>query len=115
LGDVPAKELKPMADDLKKQIGSGVIALASSAEGKASLVVAVTPDLTARFDAVRLVRAGSEALGGKGGGGRPDMAQAGGPNVDALADALAAIEQALASGDSAPEEKPRPAAAGAPR
>jgi len=110
LADVPAKELKPMADDLKKQIGSGVIALASSAEGKASLVVAVTSDLTGRFDAVRLVRAGSEALGGKGGGGRPDMAQAGGPNVAALADALAAIETAIAAADSG-AETPRPAAA----
>jgi alanyl-tRNA synthetase len=111
LGDVPAKELKPMADDLKKQIGSGVVALASSAEGKASLVVAVTADMTARFDAVRLVRVGSEALGGKGGGGRPDMAQAGGPNVEALADALAAIEQAIAAGGKAGESRPVAAAA----
>ncbi|MFZ0695479.1 MAG: alanine--tRNA ligase [Alphaproteobacteria bacterium] len=110
LGDVPAKELKPMADDLKKQIGSGVVALASSAEGKASLVVGITPDLTSRFDAVQLVRVGSEALGGKGGGGRPDMAQAGGPNVDALGDALSAIEQAIGSGNAGGATRPAAAA-----
>ncbi|MHA1601186.1 MAG: alanine--tRNA ligase, partial [Alphaproteobacteria bacterium] len=80
LPDVPAKDLKPMADDLKKQVGSGVVVLLAVADGKASLVVGVTADLTDRFSAVDLVRAGSQALGGKGGGGRPDMAQAGGPN-----------------------------------
>ncbi|MTJ82636.1 MAG: alanine--tRNA ligase [Telmatospirillum sp.] len=97
LEGVPAKDLKGMADEVKKQIGSGVIALLSVADGKASLVVAVTEDLTARFSAVTLVRAGAEALGGKGGGGRPDMAQAGGPDNGHAADALAAIEAALAS------------------
>jgi alanyl-tRNA synthetase len=113
LGEVPAKELKPMADEIKKQIGSGVIALASSAEGKASLVVAVTEDLTGQFDAVQLVRIGSEALGGKGGGGRPDMAQAGGPNVEALGQAIAAIEQAVGGASAAKPE--RPAAVASPR
>jgi alanyl-tRNA synthetase len=96
LDGVPAKELKSMADELKKQIGSGVVAIAASADGKASLVVAVTEDLTDRLDAVALVRVGSAALGGKGGGGRPDMAQAGGPDGTKLADANNAIEQALA-------------------
>ena len=67
------------------------------AEGRASLVVGVTPDLTARISAVDLVRAGSEALGGKGGGGRPDMAQAGGPDGAKAKDALAAIEKHLAA------------------
>ncbi|RMD64467.1 MAG: hypothetical protein D6826_02330, partial [Alphaproteobacteria bacterium] len=65
-------------------------------DGKASLVVGVTRDLTDRLNAVDLVRAGAAALGGKGGGGRPDMAQAGGPNAAAADKALAAIEAALA-------------------
>jgi alanyl-tRNA synthetase len=96
LDGVPAKELKSLADDLKKEIGSGVVALAASAEGKASIVVGVTEDLVKRFSAVDLVRVGSEAVGGKGGGGRPDMAQAGGPDGARITDALAAIEKALA-------------------
>jgi alanyl-tRNA synthetase len=93
--NLPPKDLKPMADELKKQVGSGVVTLVSVSEGKASLVVGVTEDLTARVSAVDLVRAGSAALGGKGGGGRPDMAQAGGPNGAAAQDAVAAIEAAL--------------------
>ncbi|MDX2143262.1 MAG: alanine--tRNA ligase [Rhodospirillaceae bacterium] len=92
LADVPAKDLKGMADDIKAQLGSGVVALVSTAEGKASLVVAVTADLTAKLSAVDLVKAGSAALGGKGGGGRPDMAQAGGPEAAKANEALAAIE-----------------------
>lgn len=96
LDGVPAKDLKGMADEIKKQIGSGVVALASAADGKASLVVAVTDDLTARFSAVDLVRVGSEALGGKGGGGRADMAQAGGPDGDKAQAAIDAIATVLA-------------------
>ena len=95
LEDVPPKELKSMADDLKNQVGSGVVALITVNEGKASLVVGVTEDLTDRLDAVALVRAGSEAVGGKGGGGRPDMAQAGGPDGAKAAEALSAIESAM--------------------
>ncbi len=95
LDGVPAKDLKGMADDLKKQIGSGVVALISNADGKASLVVAVTDDLTSKLSAVDLVRVGSEAVGGKGGGGRPDMAQAGGPDAGNAKEALDAIESAL--------------------
>jgi len=97
LDGVPAKDLKGMADDIKKQIGSGVVALISNADGKASLVVGVTEDLTAKLSAVDLVKAGSEALGGKGGGGRPDMAQAGGPDASKADEALAAIEAAIAA------------------
>jgi alanyl-tRNA synthetase len=96
LQDMPAKDLKSLADDLKKQVGSGVVALVSVADGKASVVVGVTEDLTAKISAVDLVRAGSEALGGKGGGGRPDMAQAGGPDASQADAALKAIESALA-------------------
>jgi alanyl-tRNA synthetase len=94
---VPAKELKSLADDLKKQMGSGIVALVSASDGKASLVVGVTDDLTGRFDAVRLVRAGAAALGGKGGGGRPDLAQAGGPDGAGAQTALTAIERAVAA------------------
>jgi alanyl-tRNA synthetase len=89
--------LKAMADDLKRELGSGVVALAASAEGKASIVVGVTDDLVARFNAVDLVRLGAEALGGKGGGGRPDMAQAGGPDGASVPAALAAVERAVAA------------------
>jgi alanyl-tRNA synthetase len=96
LDGVPARDLKGMADDLKRQIGSGVVALVSAEEGRASLVVGVTDDLTGRYSAIDLVRVGSDALGGKGGGGRPDMAQAGGPNGAAGVQALAAIEAVLA-------------------
>ncbi len=97
LDGVPARELKAMADALKKQLGSGVVAIAAEAEGKASLVVGVTDDLTGRLSAVDFARLGAEKLGGKGGGGRPDMAQAGGPDVSARQAALDAIEAALAA------------------
>jgi len=93
----PPQDLKPMADELKKKIGSGVVALVATNDGKASIVVGVTDDLTGKHSAVDLVRIGSEALGGKGGGGRPDMAQAGGPNAGAANDGVKAIEGALAS------------------
>lgn len=92
----PAKDLKPMVDDLKKSIGSGVVTLIATDDGKASIVVGVTDDLTARYSAVDLVKAGAEAMGGKGGGGRPDMAQAGGPNGASANDAVTAIEKLLA-------------------
>ena len=95
LDGVPPKELKPLVDTLKQQIQSGVVAVVAVNEGRASLVVGVTGDLTDRFDAVQLVRAGSAAIGGKGGGGRPDMAQAGGPDGAAADQALSAIEEAL--------------------
>jgi alanyl-tRNA synthetase len=94
---VPAKELKGLADDLKTKLGSCVVALIAVDGDKASLVVGVTDDLTDKFSAVDLVRAGSEIVGGKGGGGRPDMAQAGGPDGSKANDALAAIEAALST------------------
>jgi alanyl-tRNA synthetase len=93
---VEMKDLKSLADEAKQSVGSGVAAIvAASEDGKASLVVAVTSDLTARFNAVDLARLGAAALGGKGGGGRPDMAQAGGPNGAEAAEALAAVEKGL--------------------
>lgn len=94
LTDVPAKDLKPLVDDLKGQIGSGIVVVTSIAEGKVSLVIGVTLDLTERVSAIDLVRAGAEVLGGKGGGGRPDLAQAGGSHANIPA-ALAAIESQL--------------------
>ena len=95
--DVPAKELKPLVDAIKGQVGSGVVAVVSVIDGKASLVVGVTEDLTDRLNAVDLVRVGSASVGGKGGGGRPDMAQAGGPDGAAAEAAIKAIEQAIAA------------------
>jgi len=95
--EVPGRELKSLADDLKRRIGSGIVAVVSRADGKAAIVVGVTPDLTGRFDAVELVRLGAEALGGKGGGGRADMAQAGGPDASRAETALAAVERAIAA------------------
>jgi len=92
---VSAKDLKGLADDAKAKIGSGVVAFVAVADGKASLVVGVTDNLTSRISAVDLVRLGAEALGGKGGGGRPDMAQAGGPDGTKAKDALDAIAQRL--------------------
>jgi alanyl-tRNA synthetase len=100
---VPAKELKGMADEIKRQIGSGVVALVATSDGKASLVVGVTDDLTKRLSAVELVKIGSAALGGQGGGGRPDMAQAGGPDAARAGEALAAIERAIGAGAKAAE------------
>jgi alanyl-tRNA synthetase len=93
--DLPGRELRALADDLKRQIGSGIVAIVSRAEGKAAIVVGVTGDLATRFDAVELARLGAGAVGGKGGGGRPDMAQAGGPDAAHAEAALAAIEAAL--------------------
>ena len=99
---VEMKDLKTLADEGKKAVGSGVVALVGVAgDNKAGLVVAVTPDLLDRFNAVDLVRIGSEQLGGKGGGGRPDMAQAGGPNGGAAQAALDAVVAALASSAAA--------------
>ena len=93
---IELKDLRGLADEGKKQVGSGVVAIVGvTGEGKAGLVVGVTADLTARFNAVDLARRGAEALGGKGGGGRPDMAQAGGPDGSKADAALAAIEAAL--------------------
>jgi alanyl-tRNA synthetase len=95
---IELKDLRSLADEGKKQVGSGVVAIVGlSEDGKAGLVVGVTADLTARFNAVDLVKKGAEALGGKGGGGRPDMAQAGGPDGAKAEDALKAVEAALSN------------------
>ena len=92
-----AKELRGLLDTAKARLGSGVAVIVAVNEGRAAIAAAVTDDLTARFSAVDLVRAGVEALGGKGGGGRPDMAQGGGPDGTKAADAIAAVRAMLAS------------------
>jgi alanyl-tRNA synthetase len=93
---IDLKDLRSLADEGKRQVGSGVVAIVGvTDDGKAGVVVGVTNDLVARFNAVDLVRKAAEVLGGKGGGGRPDMAQAGGPDGAKASDALAAIEAAL--------------------
>ncbi|HEY8565740.1 MAG TPA: alanine--tRNA ligase [Beijerinckiaceae bacterium] len=93
---VEMRDLKTLADEGKRRLGSGVVAIVGIAEdGKAGIVVGVTDDLTPKIDAVTLVRAGAEKLGGKGGGGRRDMAQAGGPDGSQAEAALAAVEAAL--------------------
>ena len=93
---ISPKDLPSLVDEGKKQLGSGVVAIvAVSEEGRAGIAVGVTADLTSRIDAVSLVKKGAEILGGKGGGGRPDMAQAGGPDGSKADAALKAIEQAL--------------------
>ncbi len=93
--DIPGRELKPVAEAIAQKLGSGVVALVSTAEGKASVVVLVTPDLTGRFNAVDLARAASAVLGGKGGGGKPEVAQGGGPDVGQAAAALDRIRAML--------------------
>ena len=97
LGDIPAKDLKGVAEAIGDGLGSGVVAVVSTAEGKASIVVRVSQDLTSRFNAVDLVRKASSAVGGKGGGGRPDLAQAGGPDGAQADAALDAVRTALAA------------------
>jgi alanyl-tRNA synthetase len=95
---IDLKNLRSLADEGKKRIGSGIVAIVGvTQEGKAGVVVGVTDDLTSRFSAVDLVRKGAEALGGKGGGGRSDMAQAGGPDGSKADAALEAIASALRS------------------
>ena len=95
MGDTPARDLKGLAEAIGKQMGSGVVALVSSAEGKASIVVGVSADLVGRVNAVDLVRKAALAVGGKGGGGRPEMAQAGGPDGGKTKEALDAVRAGL--------------------
>ena len=94
---ISPKDLKGMVDQGKESIGSGVVVMiAVSEDGKVGVVVGVTDDLAERFNAVDLVKVAAETLGGRGGGGRPDMAQAGGKDADKADDAIAAIEAMLA-------------------
>jgi alanyl-tRNA synthetase len=104
---VAPKDLRGLVDEAKKQLGSGVVAVVGvSDEGKAALVVGVTGDLTQAHDAVELARIGAEALGGKGGGGRPDLAQAGGPDGARADEALEAIAAKIGKAAGASPEVP---------
>jgi alanyl-tRNA synthetase len=95
VGDVSPKDLKPLANEILKTLGSGIVALVSTADGKAAVIVAVSPDLAETFDAVALVRAGAAAVGGSGGGGSKIVAQAGGPDAGQWEAALAAIRAGI--------------------
>jgi alanyl-tRNA synthetase len=97
LGETPARDLKGLADAILKSGAADVVALLSTAEGKASIVVGVAETAKGRADAVALVRIAAAVVGGKGGGGRPDMAQAGGPYAEKAEEALSAIKAALAA------------------
>jgi alanyl-tRNA synthetase len=90
-----AKELRGLVDGAKKKLGSGIAVMVAVNEGRAGVAVGVTDDLTSRFSAVDLVRAASAALGGQGGGGRADLAQAGGPDGSKAGDAISAVRKAL--------------------
>ena len=94
--DAHPKELKSFVDDITQKIGSGVVVLCSDKDGKASVVVGVSKDLTGKYNAVDMVRAAAGILGGQGGGGRPDMAQAGGADVAKIGDAIAKIKAMVA-------------------
>ncbi|MFN3456759.1 MAG: alanine--tRNA ligase [Novosphingobium sp.] len=97
LDGLDPKELRGLLDQAKQRLGSGVAVIVAVNEGKASIAAAVTEDLVGKVSAVDLVRAGVEALGGKGGGGRPDMAQGGGPDGTKAVDAIAAAKAVLAA------------------
>ena len=90
------KELKAFVDDIMQNLGSGIVVLCSDKDDKASVVVGVSKDLTAKYNAVDLVRAASAVVGGQGGGGRPDMAQAGGSDASKINDAIAKIKAMIA-------------------
>ena len=96
LDGLDPKSLRGLVDDNKARIGSGVVALVAVNEGRGSVAVGVTDDLKDALSAVELVKVAVAALGGQGGGGRPDMAQGGGPNGGEAETALAAVRAVLA-------------------
>ncbi len=96
-GEISAKDLRDIVGDLQKQIGSGVVAVGASFEGKASLIVAVSDDLTTKINAVELVRSSTEILGAKGAGGKPNFAQTGGSNVDKVDEAISQVRAQVAA------------------
>lgn len=96
VADAHPKELKAFVDDIMQNLGSGIVVLCSDKDNKASIVVGVSKDLTAKYNAVDLVRAASAVVGGQGGGGRPDMAQAGGSDASKINEAIAKIKDMIA-------------------
>jgi alanyl-tRNA synthetase len=101
MGEVPARDLKGLAEAILKGDAADIVALVSTEGGKASIVVGLGEGAKGRADAVLLVRAAAAAVGGKGGGGRAEMAQAGGPDTDKVAEALAAVRETLTHGVAA--------------
>ncbi|MBX9696652.1 MAG: alanine--tRNA ligase, partial [Alphaproteobacteria bacterium] len=97
-GDAPANELKSLVDQFKVQIKSGVVVASSGNDEKISIVIGVTPDLTEKFNAITFAKKASEILGGKGGGGRPDLAQAGGTSKKNINKVLEEIEKSIELG-----------------
>jgi alanyl-tRNA synthetase len=97
LDGVGGKELRGIAEEFKKPLGSGIVALVGITDGKAAVTVAVTPDLVGKFSAVELAKAAVTAMGGQGAGGRPDFAQGGAPDASKAEDGLAAIKAAIGS------------------
>ena len=89
------KELKAFVDDILQNIGSGIVVLCSDKDGKASIVTGVSKDLTAKYNAVDFVRIAASIVGGQGGGGRPDMAQAGGPNITKINEAINKVKESI--------------------
>jgi alanyl-tRNA synthetase len=96
LDGVGGKDLRGLVEDFRKQVGSGVVALVGTADGKAAVAVAVTPDLVGRFNAAELAKAAVIAMGGAGAGGKPDFAQGGAPDATKAADGVAAVKAGLA-------------------
>lgn len=95
LEDIPAKELKAFIDEIKEQIKSGVVVLLANNEGKASVVIGVTDDLTTKYSAVEMIKQVAPYIGAQGGGGRPDMAQTGGSDTSRMEEALEALKKAI--------------------
>jgi alanyl-tRNA synthetase len=93
---VGGKDLRPIAEEFKKQLPDGVIVLIGTADGKAAATVAVTGSAQAKFSAVDLAKAAVQAMGGQGAGGRPDFAQGGAPDASKADEGLAAVKAALA-------------------
>ncbi|MBI1407249.1 MAG: alanine--tRNA ligase [Caulobacter sp.] len=96
LDGVGGKDLRGLVEDFRKQVGSGVVALVGTSEGKAAVAVAVSPDLTDRFNAAALAKAAVIAMGGQGAGGKPDFAQGGAPDDSKAAEGVAAVKAGLA-------------------
>ena len=95
LNGVSGKDLRGLIDAQKTRLGSGVVLLIADTDNRAAVAAGVTEDLTARISAVDIVRVAAEALGGQGGGGRADMAQAGGPSAQNADAAIAAVKNLL--------------------
>ena len=93
--DLSPKELRKLVDNGKKELKEGIIIVFASKDEKVGLAVGITEKLTESFDAVKFAKVGSEILGGKGGGGRKDFAQAGGQHIDKIEDAIESLKKLI--------------------